>query len=76
MKFLYRVYPLLAVPNCVQDGTRYRPNGAAETLRNKQERKSHVVLYTDAYFHHTRESLILSAYLHRQQPCLFFFSQS
>ena len=51
MKFLYRVYPLPAVPNCVQDGTRYRPNGAAETLRNKQERKTHAFLYKGIYFH-------------------------
>ena len=36
MKFLYRVYPLLAVPNYVQDGTRYLPNGAAETLRHQK----------------------------------------
>ena len=33
-----------------------------------KERKSHVVLYTSEYFHHTREPLILRAYLHRQQP--------
>ena len=33
MKLLYRVYPLPAVPNCVQDGTHFQLNGAAETLR-------------------------------------------
>ena len=41
---------------------------------SEQPRKasSHVILYTDAYFHHARRSLILCVYLHRQQPCLLF----
>ena len=56
MKFLYRVYPLLAVSNCVQDGTRSQPNGAAETLRHQEgenkERKTRAFLYKGIYFHH------------------------
>ena len=43
------------MPNCVQDGTRSRPNGAAETLRHQKgenkERKTHAFLYKGIYFH-------------------------
>ena len=39
------------MPNCVQDGTHFRPNGAAETLRTTKGRKTHAFLYVDEYFH-------------------------
>lgn len=46
----------------------YSINNVNVHCETNKEGTSHVILYTDEYFHHTRRSLILRVYLHRQQP--------
>lgn len=46
----------------------YSINNVNAHCEANKESASHVPLYTDEYFHHTRRPLILRAYLHRQQP--------